>query len=77
MLEKNSLDLMVMKSQGKYVEEVPLESEWMERKSTTSVKYSKDGEIIEFSTVLKCEGAVESWLNDAEFKIRSILEEIT
>jgi len=49
----------------------------MERKSTTSVKYSKDGEIIEFSTVLKCEGAVESWLNDAEFKIRSILEEIT
>jgi len=27
---------------------------------------SKDGENIEFSTPLKCEGPVESWLNDAE-----------
>lgn len=31
---------------------------------------SKDGEIIDFFTPLKCEGAVESWLNDAEFKMR-------
>lgn len=38
---------------------------------------SKDGEIIEFSTPLKCEGPVESWLNDAELKMRSTLEEIT
>ena len=37
---------------------------------------SKDGEIIKFSTPLVCEGAVEKWLCDVEFKMRAALEEI-
>ena len=31
---------------------------------------SKDGEVIDFSSTYTCEGAVETWLLGAEFKMR-------
>jgi len=38
--------------------------------------YSKDGEIIDFKGTFVCEGAVEKWLKDLEYKMRLTLQEI-
>jgi hypothetical protein len=35
--------------------------------------YSKDGEIVMFSSSFVCEGAVEKWLKDLEYKMRETL----
>lgn len=38
--------------------------------------YSKDNELIPFSSNFTCEGAVEHWLLQLEFKMRETLQEI-
>jgi len=40
---------------------------------TSDSMYSKDGEIVEFKGTFVCEGAVEKWLKDLEYKMRLTL----
>jgi hypothetical protein len=35
--------------------------------------YSKDKEVVNFSSTFVCEGAVEKWLKDLEYKMRETL----
>ena len=43
---------------------------------TADGMYSKDNELITFSSIFTCEGAVESWLLNLEFKMRESLYEV-
>jgi len=35
--------------------------------------YSKDGEVVKFSSTFVAEGAVEKWLKEMEYKMRETL----
>lgn len=43
---------------------------------TADQMFSKDNEIIDFQGTFVCEGAVEKWLKDLEYKMRLTLQEI-